>query len=239
MAHLIQPCCAQKHLSELRSILKKNATAEFEGYGDLSLAELLPPLVTHYNGVELLIAAPVLPEQAVNVIKACMRREWTLIDGSGKIPAITHLTIVTDLRKKKSPEASAWVKDNPFGERLTLIDRQQDGTAIVLPDFAITGPVNMQYGEHFTATATTKPERVAEIWEQYGGMTGTGAAEAQHTEPEEKAKKESPAADVPETPAEEDTAAIEIPVAGEAPDTEAAEPAEHEQEDGGLSHDEL
>ena len=226
--HLIQPCCAQKHLSELRSILKKNDTTEIEGYGDLSLAELLPALVTHYNGVDLLIAAPAVPDQAADAIRSCMRKEWALIDGSGMIPHITHLTIVTSLNRKKSPEVSHWKKENPFGDRLTLIDRQQDETAIVLPDFAITGPVNMQYGERFTATATTKPERVAELWEQYGGMTGKGPAEAQHTKPE--AEEESPAVDAPEAPAEENVIAAEKLAAGEEPGTEAAGPAEPKQD---------
>lgn len=165
--HLIQPCCAQRHLSELRSILKENGTAEIEGYGDLSLKELLTPLVTHYNGTRLLIAAPAMPDQAAEAIKACMRKEWAVIDGSGKIPYITHLTIVTDLRKKKSPLASAWLKDNPFGKRLTLIDMRHDDTVILLPDFAIVGPVNMQYSEHFTATATADPAKIEALWKQY------------------------------------------------------------------------
>ena len=165
--HLIEPCCAQKHLSELRGKLRKSGTVEFEGYGDLSLTELLPPLVTHYNGVELLIAAPSLPDQAADAVKSCMRKEWARIDGSGKIPVITHLTIVTDLRRKKSPVASQWLRDNPFGGRLSLVDRRQDDTAILMPDLAITGPVNMRYGEHFVATATTEAGRVAALWEQY------------------------------------------------------------------------
>lgn len=165
--HLIEPCCAQKNLRELRSILKKNGTAEFEGYGDLSLTELLPPLVTHYNGTKLLIAAPTLPDQAAEVIITCMRREWALVDGSGKIPAITHLTIVTDTRKKMSPMAFQWLKANPFGDRLTLVDRKHDETVILLPDFAIVGPVNMRYGEHFIAKATMKGDDVAALWDQY------------------------------------------------------------------------
>lgn len=165
--HLIEPCCAHKHLSELRDVIGKNGTAEFEGYGDLSIKELLPPLVMHYNGTRLLIAAPVLPDQAADAIRIWMRKEWPFIDGSGKVPVITHLTIATDIRKKKSPLASSWLKDNPFGERMTLVDMRHDDTVILLPDFAIVGPVNMQYGENFTARATTKASEIEALWKQY------------------------------------------------------------------------
>lgn len=176
MAHLIQPCCSQKHLSELRSILGKNGTAEFEGYGDLSLTELLPPLVNHYNGTALLIAATALPDQAADVIKACMGKYWALVDGSGKTPAITHLTIIADLSEGKSPKASQWLKENPWDGRLTLVDTAQEETAILLPDFAINGPVNMRYGNPFTATATTEPEKVKALWEKFAKQAEKPAA---------------------------------------------------------------
>ena len=63
--------------------------------------------------------------------------------------------------------ASAWLKDNPLGDRLTLVDTAQTDTAILLPDFAITGPVNMQYDAHFTAEATTESGKVAALWEKF------------------------------------------------------------------------
>ena len=187
MAHLIQPCCSHRHLGELRSKLGKSGTAEFEGYGDLSLTELLPPLLNHYNGVDLLIAAPSLPDQAADIIKSCMGKEWPLMDGSGKIPIITHLTVVADLSEAKSPTASRWLRENPWGERLTLTDTVQEETAIVLPDFAITGPVNMRYGNPFTATATTDPETVRALWERFARPAGPEQPIAtEHTDDTEK-----------------------------------------------------
>lgn len=188
MAHLIEPCCSQRHLSELRNKLGKNGTAEIEGYGDLSLTELLPPMVTRYHGTKLLIVAPSLPDQAADIIKVCMRKEWVSVDGSGKIPAITQLTIITDLSPEKSPIASLWKKANPCRERMTLIDKSQEETVILLPDFAITGPVNLRYGHRFIATATTNPETVATLWKMY---ETTGAEKTSYTK-KKSSKKEMP-----------------------------------------------
>jgi hypothetical protein len=81
--------------------------------------------------------------------------------------------------------ASTWKKENPFGERLVLRDIHQEDTAILLPDFAITGPVNMRYGHHFTATATTEPEKVKALWEQYTELT-TAPETAMEQKPSKK-----------------------------------------------------
>lgn len=194
---LIEPCCAQRHLRELRYAIKDGGTTQFEGYGDLSISELLGPLVTRYNGVEMMIVAPSLPDQAAEVIDKWMRLTWARMDGRGSIWRIERLTVVADLSREKSPVASTWLKDNPFGERLELHDIVQEDTAILLPDFAITGPVNMRYGHHFTATATTEAEKVAELWEKYRSPTPTlpsrewtkEANEAHETHEPKKKKK--------------------------------------------------
>lgn len=164
---LVEPCCAQKHLRELRYAIKDGGTMQFEGYGDLSLSELLGPLVTRYNGVEVMIVTPTLPDQAAEVIDKWMKLTWARMDGRGNIWRILQLTIIADLSKEKSPVASMWLKKNPYGDRLVLHDIQQEDTAILLPDFAITGPVNMRYGYHFVATATTEPAKVKALWDQY------------------------------------------------------------------------
>ena len=172
---LIEPCCAARHLMQLRDDIGTNGTTQFEGYGDLSLTELLPAILTRYSETELMIVAPSLPDQAADVIRKWMLQQWSRKDGNGKLDAVKHLTIISDLSKKKSPVVSSWLKDNPFGERLTLISRRQSNTAILLPDFAITGPVNMRYGEHFTATATTEAEKVSALWDQYTAEAGEQA----------------------------------------------------------------
>lgn len=165
--YLIEPCCAQSHLRNVRNAIKKGGTTQFEGYGDLSLTELLGPMLTRYSETEMMIVAPSLPDQAAEVIDKWMRRQWSMRDGNGKLDVISHLTIVAKLEKESSHYIAAWLKDKPFGDRLTLIEIEQDDTAILFPDFAITGPVNMRYGYHFEAMATTEPEKVAALWEKY------------------------------------------------------------------------
>lgn len=190
--HIIEPCCAQKQLHSLRNAIGKNGSAEFKGYGDLSITELLPAVLARYDNVKMLITAPSVPDQAAEIIAKWMRVQWARMDGRGKVFSIRHLTIVADLSRRKSPVASGWLKDNPFGDRLTLVDREQEDTVILLPDFAVTGPVNMRYGHEFTATATTKAEDVADLWKKYGSVPAGKAPEKPEEKPE--TSKEKPAA---------------------------------------------
>lgn len=190
---LIEPCCSQKNLRDLRYTIKDGGTAQFEGYGDLSLAELLGPLVNHYNGTEMLIAAPSLPDQAAEAIDKWMRKQWARMDGKGKLDVIHHLTIVANLKKDISHYITSWLKDRPFGDRLTLINMEQEETAILLPDFAITGPVNMRYGHHFTATATTEPERVKALWEKWTNKANETTKPSQSKSSNNKSKKKKKA----------------------------------------------
>lgn len=184
---LIEPCCSQKNLRELRYAIKDGGTAQFEGYGDLSLAELMEPLVNHYNGTEMLIAAPSLPDQAAEAIAKWMKLTWARMDGRGSIWRIERLTIIADLSEEKSPVAATWLNENHFGDRLTLVSVEQPDTAILLPDFAITGPVNLRYSDHFVATATTEPERVKALWDKFGALTQP----TEPTQPTKPIKKKS------------------------------------------------
>lgn len=194
--HIIEPCCAKRHLLSLRNAIRRGGTTDFEGYGDLSLAELLPALLTRYCETEMMIVAPSLPDQAAEAVAVWMRRQRMRSDGKGKLDYIRHLTVVASLSRRKSPIASMWKRENPFGERLTLVGRQQEDTAILLPDFVITGPVNMRYGEHFTATATTDPERVAALWRKYTALAAAG--EEQEPQEEEKPQEKIQAPEIPE-----------------------------------------
>ena len=137
----------------------------FEGYGDLSLTELLPAILTRYSETRLLIAAPSLPEQATDVIARWMRKQWARMDGKGRLDVIAELTVVTDT--ELSPGVREWLEQDTFGSRLTVVDGKQDDTVILLPDFAITGPVNMRYDKHFTAEATTEEGKVRALWELF------------------------------------------------------------------------
>lgn len=114
-----------------------------------------------------MIVAPSMPDQATEVINRWMRQQWPHANGKDKLDTIAHLTIVADLSPVKSPIMSEWMKDNPFAGRLTLINRQQADTAILLPDIAITGPLNLRYGQNFVCTVTTVKEQVRNLWKQY------------------------------------------------------------------------
>jgi len=197
---LIEPCCVKRHLRELRDSITRGATKQFEGYGDLSLTELLPALLTRYSETNMMIVAPTLPDQAAEIISEWMGRQWARMDGKGKLDVIHHLTIIARLEKDSSHYITAWMEEKPFGDRLTLVDMEQEDTAILLPDFAITGPVNMQYNRRFTATATTEPEKVKALWERYTEMTENAPVmdfveetedEEPAAEPERPAKKKA------------------------------------------------
>lgn len=165
---IIEPCCCQKQLCHLRDTIASGGTKEIRGYGDMSLTELLPALLTRYAETRLLIMAPSLPDQAAEVISRWMRRQWGRADGRGKVDVISSLTLITDLDQEVSPIVSGWRKGCEFTERLTLVDKKQKGTVILLPDIAFIGPVNMRYGRDFTAVVTTEGNRVKELWENLG-----------------------------------------------------------------------
>ena len=114
-----------------------------------------------------MIVAPTMPDQATEVITRWMRQQWPHANGVDKLNVVRQLTIIADLSPAKSPVMSDWLKDNPFAGRLVLVDRPQDDTAILLPDIAITGPLNLRYGQNFVCTVTTVPEEVRKLWEQY------------------------------------------------------------------------
>ena len=158
-------------MSDLRKALKQGGRDQIRGYGDMSLTELLPALLTSYNETELMIVAPVIPDQAAEIIRTWVKWQWVKVDGSGKIYALTHLTIIADLSPEQSPMASEWLKENPFSDRLTLVDKAQDDTALLLPDIAITGPLNLRYGQNFTCDVTTVQEEVDALWKQYSKLT--------------------------------------------------------------------
>lgn len=166
--HLIEPCCTQKHIARLRKALGEDGTDFFHGYGDLSLTEMLPVILMHYSGkADLLLVVPALPDTVTELLATWMRKQWMKIDGSGKVYVIGHLMLIADLRENKSPLASAWTKENPFPDRLTLRNVQQNDTAILLPDIALCGPINLTYGGHFAAMATKNARTIATLREMY------------------------------------------------------------------------
>lgn len=167
---LIEPCCAPKHVGLLIDRLGDEGTIFFHGYGDLSMAELLPALLTRYYEVEMMLVVPSLPDNASEAVAKVMRRTRARMNGAGNMDVVRRLTIVADLSEKRSPMASTWVKKNPFPERLTLKGVQQNDTAILLPDMALVGPMNLTYGGHFTAVATKNASTVESLRKMYEGL---------------------------------------------------------------------
>lgn len=168
--YLIEPCCASKHFMLMRDAIGTHGKAKFEGYGDLSLTELLPAILTRYSETRMMLVAPSIPDQAADIIHEWMRKTWARMDGKGRLNVLAKLTIVADLSEESSPTVSLWIKNNPFTDRLVLINKAQDETALLLPDIAILGPMNLHYGEHFVCEVTTKKEEVSEYWKIYSAL---------------------------------------------------------------------
>ena len=189
---IIEPCCAPKQLCMLRDAIGQNGTTQFQGFGDMSLTELLPALLTRYSETEMMIVAPAVPDQAAEIIGMWIKKQWARMDGKGKLDVISHLTIMADLSEEKSPVASQWLKENPWGDRLTLVDKTQDDTALLLPDIAITGPLNLRYGQNFVCDVTTIPEQVRSLWERYIAAAKEKPAQQEAKPVRKSAKKRKP-----------------------------------------------
>lgn len=168
--YLIEPCCTQKHWPTLRDKVGMDKTTMFHGYGDLSLTELLPVMLARYTNVNVTLVCPTLPDAAAELFQEWIKKTRVRSDGQGTVPVIAHLTLMTDLRKKKSPVASGWVKENPFPERITLHNIQQNDTCIMLPDFVVWGNFNLVHNGHFTAMASTNPKFIANLREVYDSL---------------------------------------------------------------------
>lgn len=126
----------------------------FHGYGDLSLNELLPVVLLAYAETDMMLVCPTLPDRAAETLLYWLRRELPRMDGKSKFHVVKSLTLIANLSEKKSPLASTWLANNPFQGRLTLHNKQQNDTALILPDLALYGAFNLTHSGHFTAIAT-------------------------------------------------------------------------------------
>ena len=189
----IEPCCAQKQFPMLRDAIGDHGKTFFEGYGDMSLTELLPAILSRYVEIDMIIAAPAIPNQAADIIYEWMRRTWGRMDGKGRMNCLHKLTIIADLGDSASPKASQWVKSNPFPDRLVLVDKAQTDTALLLPDLAVTGPLNFRYGEHFVCETTAIQGEVDALWKHYTEV----AKPTKRTARKQKAERKAEGADEP------------------------------------------
>lgn len=164
---LIEPCCAPKHLLAVRDKIGERGTAFFHGLGDLSIREFMDALLIRYCETDMILVTPVLPDVATETVRGIMRLTRARMDGKGNMNVLRHLTLITDFRESKSPVAATWITDNPFGERMTLRNVQQNDTAIILPDIAFVGNINLSYGGHFTAIATANKDVISDLRKNY------------------------------------------------------------------------
>ena len=169
--HLIEPCCTQKHWPALRKKLGADGTQFFHGYGDLALDELLAVVLSHYTETDMMLVCPNLPDRAAELLLRWMRKSGARADGKGRLNIIARMTVITDLSDAKSPLASGWLTNNPYPERLTLHNIQQKDTALILPDLALYGALNIVHNSHFTAIASKNPKLIAQLRETYTEFT--------------------------------------------------------------------
>lgn len=178
---IIEPCCATKQFMLLRDAIGNKAKTQFKGFGDLSLTELLPALLTRYSETAMMIVAPSIPDQAADIIYTWLSRTWARMDGKGRLNVLSKLTIIADLSEEASPAVNLWITNNPFPDRLVLVNKAQDDTALLLPDIAITGPLNMRYDKEFVCDVTTIPSEVSNLWSVYSKLAKKRSTEKKKT----------------------------------------------------------
>ena len=153
----------------LMDMLGDDGTVLFEGYGDLSVSELLSVILPAYSETDMTVVAPSLPDHAAKALCYWMKKKWATVDGR-LADVIGRLTVVANLSERRSPAASGWTACNPFPGRLVTRSVHQNDTAIILPDLAIYGPVNMTYGGHFTASVTRDAGIIGELRDTYARL---------------------------------------------------------------------
>ena len=166
----------------LRDAIGNKAKTQFKGFGDLSLTELLPALLTRYSETTMMIVAPSIPDQAADIIYTWLSRTWARMDGKGRLNVLSKLTVIADLSEEASPAVNMWLTNNPFPDRLVLVNKAQDDTALLLPDIAITGPLNMRYDKEFVCDVTTIPSEVSDLWSVYSKLVKKRTARKKTTE---------------------------------------------------------
>ena len=166
----------------LRDAIQNKAKIQFKGFGDLSLTELLPAMLTRYSETTMMLVAPSIPDQAADIIYTWLRRTWARMDGKGRLNVLSKLTVIADLSEEASPVANLWLTNNPFPDRLVLVNKAQDDTAMLLPDIAITGPLNMRYDKEFVCDVTTISSEVSDLWSVYSKLVKKQTARKKTTE---------------------------------------------------------
>lgn len=148
------------------------------GYGDMTLCELLPVMLERYAECEVMVAVPTLPPQLREVLDRWTRQTWG--DGSR---AVARIWVITDARESKSPGAAEWSRD----AGVAMASCQQNDTTVVVrgrgsrvesqgsrgegrefgEDVMVMGAVNVRPSGMFTAVVTKDEKMIAEAWAYY------------------------------------------------------------------------
>ena len=149
---LIEPCCTSKTVPAILSRLGNSGTELWHGCADLTLADLLTPILAHYNGgVELLLVVPRIPQYLADALRT------HLAQGS-----IAHLTLLTDARSSTGAPAANLAQSYPA--RITLASHPVADTLLLLPDTAWWG--NLGRGEHIGTVTRNNlvVESLRKVW---------------------------------------------------------------------------
>lgn len=163
---LIEPCCSQRHVPELLSLLEDSDPLFFQGFGDLSLSDLLSPLLSGISLSDVLLMCPTLPSPIHPFLRSWYLKRWSTGDSSDGTPPIASLTIVTDCRSSRSGDIRAWrdslIQDGLPCQSVALSHYVQNDTCLIVNDLLIYGNMNIVPRNPFSAIVTRSPHLVSE-----------------------------------------------------------------------------
>ena len=165
----IEPCCTQKHWPKILHNLKDTSYVYFEGYGDMTLNELLPVVFDGFSDADVMLAVPVMPERLISTLRELTKRSWANPSGRGSVPLIKRFRIITDARSTKSPGVLDFCRElrsQCAGSGVASL--QQNDTIIIVRDaystIMIFGSVNSRPSCQWTAFVTNDQGHIADVW---------------------------------------------------------------------------
>lgn len=166
----IEPCCAAtKHWPKVLATLDElgeESVVGIRGYGDMTLMELLPAMVSSYSEADVLVAVPTLPSCLREKLDALLHLSWG--NDSGSVPAVARLRVITDARESRSPAAAEWIQD--AGSRVSLASCQMNDTVVIIRGSGgggvmVFGAVNARPATEWVAMATKDKRLIEDFWQ--------------------------------------------------------------------------
>jgi len=137
--------------------LEERQTVVFEGYGDLTLNELLPVLGDIHIGQDITIITPNVPRYLLSGIQHMLAA--TVVKKGKNTLRHPHMTITTDTSEQHSPGLKELA--DRVGDRITLNHQQLSDTMILLQGELWFG--NVGHGKHFHGIVTREPFLIREL----------------------------------------------------------------------------